>query len=123
MRYSVLSVVAGLTVGVPRLGAQLVFASEFAQLSVNAIYMGQPKQVEQATTPPRLRGRVQGSRIVSHAVAGTAGFVFGGMPCEWFGTSAPILIRVLRGVTSFVWLLQLPIYELVHVPLQQTRRP
>jgi hypothetical protein len=89
---------------------------KFAQLSVNAIYMVNRTSMEQAITPPRVRGRVQGGRIVSHAVAGTAGLVFGGMLGERFGTSAPILIGVLGGLTSFVWLLQSPIHELVQVP-------
>jgi hypothetical protein len=105
-----------LTVGVPQLGAPLVFASEFAQLSVNAIYMVNRTSLEQAITPPRLRGRVQGGRIVSHAVAGTAGLVVGGVLGEQLGTSAPILIGVLGGLTSFVWLLQSPIPQLAQVP-------
>jgi len=43
----------------PSLAAPLVFASEFAQLSVNAVYMVNRVSVEQAVTPSRLRGRVQ----------------------------------------------------------------
>jgi predicted MFS family arabinose efflux permease len=105
-----------LTVAVPQLGAPLVFASEFAQLSVNAVYMVNRTSVEQAITAPRLRGRVQGGRIVSHAVAGTAGLVVGGVLGEQFGTSAPILIGVLGGLTSFVWLLQSPIPDLAQIP-------
>jgi hypothetical protein len=105
-----------LTVGVPQLGAPLVFASEFAQLSVNAIYMVNRTSVEQAITAPRLRGRVQGGRTVAHAVAGTAGLVAGGVLGEQFGTSAPILIGVLGGLTSFVWLLQSPIPKLSQLP-------
>jgi MFS family permease len=105
-----------LSVVAPQLGVPLVFASEFAQLSVNAIYMVNRTSVEQAITAPRLRGRVQGGRIVSHAVAGTAGLVVGGVLGEQLGTSVPILIGVLGGLTSFVWLLQSPIPELAQIP-------
>jgi hypothetical protein len=58
--------------------------------------------VKQLITPPCMRGRVQGGKIVSHAVAGTAG----GMP---------------GGLTLFVWLLQSPIHELVKFPIPQRR--
>jgi MFS family permease len=82
----------------------LVFASEFAQLSVNAVYMVNRSSVEQAVTPPGLRGRVQASRLAAHAASGTLGILLGGVLGEQFGTNAAIVVGVLGGLFSFVWL-------------------
>ncbi len=84
--------------------ALLVFASEFAQLSVNAVYMVNRASVEQAVTPPSLRGRVQASRTVAHAASGTLGILLGGVLGEQFGTGAAISVGVVGGLFSFVWL-------------------
>jgi hypothetical protein len=73
--FGVFGLPLALTVGLPWLGAPLVFGGEFAQLSVNAVYMVNRAGVEQAVTPPHLRGRVQGSRTVAHAVGGTLGLL------------------------------------------------
>jgi len=83
--------------------ALLVFASEFLQLAVNAVYMVNRSSLELAVTPPSLRGRVQASRLVAHAASGTLGLLLGGLLGEQFGTSAAISVGVLGGVFSFVW--------------------
>jgi len=88
----------------PSLAAPLVFASEFAQLSVNAVYMVNRVSVEQAVTPSRLRGRVQASRTVSHALSGALGTLLGGVLAEQIGISAAIVVGVVGGQFSFVWL-------------------
>jgi hypothetical protein len=46
--FGVLGIPLALTVVLPWLGAPLVFASEFAQLSVNAVYMVNRTSIEQA---------------------------------------------------------------------------
>ncbi len=84
--------------------ALLVFASEFAQLGVNAVYMVNRSSVEQAVTAPSLRGRVQASRIAAHAASGTLGILLGGVLGEQFGMNAAILVGVVGGLFSFVWL-------------------
>ena len=84
--------------------AVLVFASEFLQLSVNAVYMVNRSSLEQAVTPPSLRGRVQASRMVAHAASGTLGILLGGVLGEQFGPSAAIGVGVAGGLFSFVWL-------------------
>ena len=102
--------------GLPWLAPPLVFASESAQLSVNAIYMVNRAAVEQTLTPPLLRGRVQGSRTVAHAMAGTLGLVVGGVLGDRLGASAAILVGVLGGLTSFVWLWRSPVGALERLP-------
>ena len=89
--------------------AILVFASEFAQLSVYAVYMVNRSSVEQAVTPPVLRGRVQASRVVAHAASGTLGILLGGVLGEQLGVGAAIVVGVVGGLFSFVWLWRSPI--------------
>jgi MFS family permease len=84
--------------------AVLVFASEFLQLSVNGVYMVNRSSLEQAVTPPSLRGRVQASRMVAHAASGTLGIMLGGVLGEQFGPSAAIGVGVAGGLVSFVCL-------------------
>ncbi len=67
--FGVLGILLALAVVWPSIAAQFVFASEFAGLSVNAIYMVNRVSVEQVVTPPHLRGRVQASRTVAHAIS------------------------------------------------------
>jgi hypothetical protein len=86
--------------------------SEFTQLSVNAVYMVSRTGVEQALTPHYLQGRAQGSRTVSHALAGMLGLVVGGVLGERFGTSGAVIIGVFGGLISFVWLCCSPIRKL-----------
>ncbi|MDQ6674624.1 MAG: MFS transporter [Chloroflexota bacterium] len=96
--------------------ALLVFASEFAQLSVNAVYMVNRSSVEQGVTPPGLRGRVQASRMAAHAASGTLGILLGGVLGEQFGTGTAILVGVVGGLLSFVWLWRSPIRGLEVFP-------
>ena len=96
--------------------ALLVFASEFLQLSVNAVYMVNRSSLELAVTPPTLRGRVQASRLVAHAASGTLGLLLGGVLAEQFGTSAAISVGVGGGLFSFVWLWRSPIRGLEVFP-------
>ena len=96
--------------------ALLVFASEFAQLSVNAVYMVNRSSVEQAVTPPGLRGRVQASRMAAHAASGTLGILLGGVLGEQFGTNAAIAVGVAGGLFSFVWLWRSPVHRLDALP-------
>ncbi|MBV9355984.1 MAG: MFS transporter [Chloroflexi bacterium] len=114
--FGVFGLPLALTVGMPWLGAPLVFASEFPQLSVNAVYMVNRSSIEQAVTPHELRGRVQGSRTVSHAVAGTLGLVVGGVLGERYGASAAIVVGVFGGLTSFLWVWFSPIRTLEQMP-------
>jgi len=53
--------------------------------AVNAVYMVNRSSLEQAVTPPSLRGRVQASRIAAHAASGTLGILLGGILGEQFG--------------------------------------
>jgi predicted MFS family arabinose efflux permease len=94
----------------------LVFASEFAQLCVNAVYMVNRSSVEQAVTPPGLRGRVQATRMAAHAASGTLGILLGGVLGEQYGTTAAILVGVVGGLFSFVWLWRSPVRRLDGVP-------
>ena len=96
--------------------ALLVFASEFAQLGVNAVYMVNRSSVEQAVTAPSLRGRVQASRIAAHAASGTLGILLGGVLGEQFGMNAAILVGVVGGLFSFVWLWRSSIHGLDALP-------
>ena len=107
--FGVFGLPLALTISFPGLAAALVFLSEFAQLSVNAIYMVNRRSVEQALTPPSLQGRVQGSRTVSHAIAGTFGLVIGGLLGDRFGANVAVVVGVLGGLLSFVWVWRSPI--------------
>ena len=109
--------VSGIHGGVAHTHATLlVFASEFAQLAVNAVYMVNRSSVEQAVTPPSLRGRVQASRIAAHAASGTLGILLGGILGEQFGMNAAILVGVVGGLFSFVWLWRSPVRGLDAFP-------
>jgi predicted MFS family arabinose efflux permease len=112
--FGVFGLPLALAIGLPWLAAPLVFVSEFTQLSVNAVYMVNRTSVEQALTPHHLQGRVQGSRTVSHALAGTVGLIVGGVLGERFGTSVAVLVGVLGGLMSFLWLWRSPIRQLQH---------
>src|SRR5262249_26263574 len=82
----------------PRYAAALVFASEFPQLAVNAVYMVNRTSVEQALSPPEMRGRIQSSRTVFHAVAGILGLTFGGVLGTAVSPAAAIVVGVLGGL-------------------------
>jgi MFS family permease len=114
--FGVLGIPLLLAVVWPAQAAPLVFASEFAQLSVNAVYMVNRASVEQAVTPPRLRGRVQASRTVAHALSGVAGLVLGGVLAEQVGVGAAISAGVTGGLFSFLWLCRSPILRLRDLP-------
>lgn len=102
---------AGTTL-VPEWGAPLAFSSEFLQLAVNAVYMVNRTSVEQALSPERVRGRIQASRTVLHAIAGALGLLVGGTVGEQFGPGAAIASGVLGGTTSFLWLWLSPLPRL-----------
>jgi predicted MFS family arabinose efflux permease len=114
--FGVLGIPLLLAVVWPWQAAPLVFASEFAQLSVNAVYMVNRASVEQAVTPPRLRGRVHASRTVAHALSGVAGLVLGGVLAEQVGVGAAISAGVTGGLFSFLWLCRSPILRLHDLP-------
>ena len=97
------------SVAVPRWGAPLVFASEFAQLAANAVYMVNRTSLERVLAPEHLRGRIQACRTVVHAVAGLLGLVVGGIVGEQLGPGVAIATGVIGGLTSFVWLSASPI--------------
>jgi hypothetical protein len=107
--FGILGLPLALTVVAPAWAVPLVFASEFAQLAVNAMYMVNRTSVEQALSPAPLRGRIQASRTVTHAVAGVLGLLVGGVLGEQFGPGAAIVVGVLGGITSFVWLWGSPV--------------
>jgi predicted MFS family arabinose efflux permease len=100
----------------PEIAALLVFAAEFAQLSVNAVYMVNRVSVEQTVTPPHLRGRVQAGRTAAHATAGMLGILLGGVLGETVGVGAAIRVGVVGGLFSFLWLWWTPIRGLRAVP-------
>jgi len=114
--FGIFGILLALAVVWPRLAGPLVFSAEFAQLSVNAVYMVNRVSVEQAVTPPRLQGRVQSGHRVAHALSGTLGIVVGGALGEWLGLSAAITIGVCGGLFSFVWLLRSPVRHLSALP-------
>jgi predicted MFS family arabinose efflux permease len=102
----------------PALAAPLVFAAEFAQLSVNAVYQVNRAAVEQAVTPRHLRGRVLASRTVAHAAAGALGILVGGLLGETVGMDAAIRVGVVGGLFSFLWLWWAPIRDLRALPAE-----
>jgi hypothetical protein len=110
--FGVLGIPLALSVFVPHYAAALVFASEFLQLAVNAIYMVNRTTVEQALSPPELRGRIQSSRNAFHAVAGILGLAFGGLLGTTLTPATAIVVGVIGGLTSFVWLLFSPLRNL-----------
>jgi predicted MFS family arabinose efflux permease len=91
------------------LAAPLAFTAEFAQLSVNAVYMVNRVSVEQAVTPPALRGRVQATRTVAHALSGVLGLAVGGLLGERLGLGATVVVGVVGGFLAFLWLWWSPI--------------
>jgi MFS family permease len=107
--FGILGLPLALSASLPGLAALLVFASEFLQLTVNAVYMVNRTSVEQALSPPELRGRIQSSRTVAHAIAGILGLVAGGLLGERVNASAAIIVGVIGGLTSFVWLVPTPL--------------
>src|SRR6266702_7146553 len=110
--FAILGLPLALTVLPPAWAVPLVSASEFAQLAVNEIYMVNRTSVEQALSPAQLRGRIQACRTVTHALAGILGLLVGGLLGEQLGPGAAIVVGVLGGLTSFVWLWASPIGEL-----------
>jgi len=114
--FGVLGLLLALAVVWPSLAVPLVFASEFTQLSVNAVYMVNRTSLEQTVTPPRLRGRVQASRSVAHALAGTLGLLLGAVLGEHLGLGAAIIVGVLGGLGAFLWLWRSPIPRLQALP-------
>ena len=95
-------------------GAPLVFGSELASLLVNAVYMVNRTSVEQALAPAAVRGRIQTSRTVVHAIAGVLGLVVGGLLGERINPSTAVVVGVMGGLISFV--------RLVPTPLRTLRR-
>ncbi len=114
--FGVLGLLLALAVVWPSLAVPLVFASEFTQLSVNAVYMVNRTSLEQTVTPRRLRGRVQASRSVAHALAGTLGLLLGAVLGEHVGLGAAIIVGVLGGLGAFLWLWRSPIPRLQALP-------
>jgi MFS family permease len=114
--FGVLGVPLALSAFVPRYAAALVFASEFLQLAVNAVYMVNRTSVEQALSPPELRGRIQSSRNVFHAAAGILGLTFGGLLGTTLTPAAAIVVGVIGGLTSFICLLFSPLHTLHELP-------
>jgi predicted MFS family arabinose efflux permease len=114
--FGVLGLPLGLSAFVPSYAALLVFVSEFLQLGVNAVYMVNRISVEQALSPPELRGRIQTTRTVFHAVAGILGLTFGGLLGTALSPAAAIIIGVLGGLASFIWLLFSPLPNLHDLP-------
>jgi predicted MFS family arabinose efflux permease len=114
--FGILGLPLALTVVAPEWGTLLVFVSEFAQLAVNAVYMVNRTSVEQALPPAQLRGRIQACRTVVHAIAGVLGLLVGGVVGERLGLSAAIVMGVLGGLTSFLWLWASPVRELRDLP-------
>jgi predicted MFS family arabinose efflux permease len=118
--FGVLGVPLALSIIWPGIGAALVFIAEFAQLSVNAVYMVNRVSVEQAVTPPYLRGRVQASQTVAHALSGTLGIALGGVLGDRFGVSTAITVGVIGGLFSFLWLWRSPLRGLSALPVPST---
>jgi MFS family permease len=114
--FGILGVPLALSAFVPRYAAALVFASEFLQLAVNAVYMVNRTGVEQALSRPELRGRIQSSRNVVHAVAGVLGLTVGGLLGTLLSPAAAIVVGVIGGLTSFVCLLFSPLHKLDELP-------
>jgi predicted MFS family arabinose efflux permease len=114
--FGMFGVFLALAVVWPAQAAALVVVAEFTQLCVNAIYMVNRASVEQAVTPQRLRGRVQASRTVAHALSGTLGILAGGAIAEGVGTSAAIVVGVAGGLLSFAWVWRSPIRQLEGLP-------
>jgi hypothetical protein len=114
--FGILGLPLALSAFVPQYAAALVFASEFLQLAVNAIYMVNRTSVEQALSPPHLRGRIQSGRNVFHAVAGILGLALGGLLGTTLAPAAAIVVGVIGGLTSFIWLLFSPLRSLHELP-------
>jgi predicted MFS family arabinose efflux permease len=114
--FGVLGLPLALTVFLPVYAAPLVFASEFTQLAVNAVYMVNRTSVEQSLSPDAMRGRIQSSRNVAHAVAGVLGIAVGGLLGSRVDVSAAILVGVIGGLTSFAWLLTGPLRDVQRLP-------
>jgi predicted MFS family arabinose efflux permease len=113
--FGLLGLPLALSVVWPALGAVLVVVSEFTQLGVNAVYMVNRQSLELAVTPAHLRGRVQASQTVTHALSRVLGLTLGGLLGEHLGLSAAVVIGVLGGCTSFLWLWRSPIVRLHHL--------
>lgn len=114
--FGVLGILLALAVVWPALAAPLVLAAEFAQLSVNAVYGVNREGVEQAVTPPHLRGRVEAGHTAAHALSGILGIALGGVLGERFGLSAAIVVGVFGGLFSFLWLWHSPVRHLPALP-------
>lgn len=120
--FGILGIPLALSAFVPRYAAALVFASEFLQLAVNAVYMVNRTSIEQALSPPDLRGRIQSGRNVFHAVAGILGLAFGGLLGTTLTPAAAIVVGVIGGLTSFIWLLFSPLRNLHELRAEQPGR-
>jgi hypothetical protein len=114
--FGVFGIPLALSVVWPSLGVPLVFTSECMQLGVNAVYMVNRLSVEQVVTPVHLRGRVQATRTVAHALSGALGIGVGGVLGEQVGMSAAVTVGVLGGLCSFVWLWCSPVPALHRLP-------
>ena len=114
--FGLLGLPLALSVVWPGFGAILVCLSECTQLGVNAVYMVNRQSLELAVTPAHLRGRVQASQTVGHALSRVLGLTLGGLLGEHLGLSAAIIIGVLGGCTSVLWLWRSPIVRLRHLP-------
>ncbi|HVG95638.1 MAG TPA: MFS transporter, partial [Chloroflexota bacterium] len=106
----------GLAVFLPAFGAPLVFAAEFLQLAVNGVYFVNRRSVEQAVTPPPLRGRVRAGQSVVDAAAAAAGTLAGAAIGERFGVGAAVLAGVAGGLFSVLWLWWSPVRRLTGLP-------
>jgi hypothetical protein len=72
--------------------------------------------VEQALSPPELRGRIQATRTVVHGIAGLLGLTVGGLLGTALSPAAAIVVGVLGGLVSFTWLLLSPLHKLHDLP-------
>ena len=54
--------------------------------------------------------------MVAHVASGTLGILVGGVIGEQFGTTAAIVVGVVGGLFSFVWLWRSPIRSLKAFP-------
>jgi predicted MFS family arabinose efflux permease len=114
--FGVLGILLALSLVWPSAAAPLVFAAEFTQLAANAVYMVNRVSVEQAVTPPHLRGRVQSGQTVAHALSGVLGIAFGGVLGEAMGVDAAVVVGTIGGLLSFGWLWWSPVRDLSSLP-------
>jgi MFS family permease len=100
----------------PAAALPLLVAAEVVQLFMNSIFGVNRASIEQAITPPRLRGRVRGSRSVIGAGAVTLGTLAGGLLGERIGLGNTIIAGVCGSLAAFLWVWCSPIRRLREIP-------